>query len=526
MSDTKKTPLQRPFYVRIPQDLDKPFIPRQEPSDVPPQRIFEEPLTCPIRINKSWLEHLFGAFEVLNVSDTWIGTETQVFNTLQDVELLMRLLANGYCEEGDMIQFRQNPDNPCQLQQSLDDGATWSLAFDYELCYEKVGSKPTPLETLELMEEGYQVIGAIDTQITNEGLEGVYPEAVFEQPTDPQAQLKNDALCWTLNEWNRLYAGMLESMSANPADPVPPLEVATEAASKVFASTVQLAVTTLWSGGNPYVVGAAGGHFLYAIGSNWDLFWQQLGNLKDQIFGTTQETPPIDIPQSWIDRISCEMYQNMRDNTLTEASFQASLSGVSANNVQEQIYLILWGMQVALHQNWLVLLDMYQKYHTLAGIKDVPYACDTCLDYCFPLFHQYLYIADLPEKTQFWREYPVPSTPVENTYQPNQNQNYFFGQNQGGRFWLEYTPDQPCSLGVSATWMRGNQNSAACSIQTYTTAGGWVTRASQNLTVGGTANQPTKITWTNPTLETWEKVKVLVTTSAPRINIFELIDNG
>lgn len=32
------------------------------------------------------------------------------------------------------MTLRQNPDNPCQLQQSFDDGGTWTLAFDYSLC--------------------------------------------------------------------------------------------------------------------------------------------------------------------------------------------------------------------------------------------------------------------------------------------------------------------------------------------------------------------------------------------------------
>lgn len=33
-----------------------------------------------------------------------------------------------------MFQLRQNPLNACQLQQSIDGGVNWSLAFDYSLC--------------------------------------------------------------------------------------------------------------------------------------------------------------------------------------------------------------------------------------------------------------------------------------------------------------------------------------------------------------------------------------------------------
>jgi len=36
---------------------------------------------------------------------------------------------------GDDTVLRQNPDDPCQLQQSTDGGANWTLAFDFGLCY-------------------------------------------------------------------------------------------------------------------------------------------------------------------------------------------------------------------------------------------------------------------------------------------------------------------------------------------------------------------------------------------------------
>lgn len=36
--------------------------------------------------------------------------------------------------EGNALMLRQNPANNCQLQQSIDGGETWTLAFDYSLC--------------------------------------------------------------------------------------------------------------------------------------------------------------------------------------------------------------------------------------------------------------------------------------------------------------------------------------------------------------------------------------------------------
>lgn len=36
--------------------------------------------------------------------------------------------------EDEVYELRQSPENPCQLEQSLDGGLTWTLAFDYRLC--------------------------------------------------------------------------------------------------------------------------------------------------------------------------------------------------------------------------------------------------------------------------------------------------------------------------------------------------------------------------------------------------------
>lgn len=537
---SEKTPLQRPFYVRIPEDLNLPFIPRQEPSVVPPQRIYEEPLTCPVMVNKTWLKHILGALEVLNVADTWIGTKEQVYNTLQDVELLMRLLATSYCGDDFMIEFRQNPDNPCQLEQSLDGGATWRLAFDYEKCYEKIGSKPSPQETVKELEDGKAMIDDIETAITNEGLEIVYPEAVAV-PEDPLAQHKRDALCWAINEWNRLYAKQIEASTEYQTTPIPDEYSQIErigAAGEVLTSGWGLAGLLLFGGAaGPIAIGGAAFTFGMAVADNWDLFWTSVGQLKDQIFGTQEPTPPIDVPNAWIDRVSCEMYQNMKDQTLTQAVFTGSLAGVQGNNVQESIYLVLWGIQLGFGQNWYAFLDLYEKFYRILAAKDNPYDCDGCLDYCYPLRHEYLYIEEKPIEVNFYWISPTAGVPAwgmddvgnmnVHEYQPNSHQNRFFGVNTNGRLVLEYiVPDQPCALSVRYTWMRGNTNSASANVFTYTEADGWVSRAPDSVVVGGVGSQPRTVTWTNSGLYQWDKVRVVVSTSAPRINIFELFDLG
>lgn len=48
-------------------------------------------------------------------------------------DMIYRLM-RPVTDEINMFKLRQNQDNPCLLEQSQDDGATWSPAFDYSLC--------------------------------------------------------------------------------------------------------------------------------------------------------------------------------------------------------------------------------------------------------------------------------------------------------------------------------------------------------------------------------------------------------
>lgn len=527
---SEKTPLQRPFYVRIPQDLDLPFIPRQEPSVVPPQRIYEEPLTCPVRVNKKWLKHILGALEVLNVADTWIGTDEQVYNTLQDVELLMRLLATSYCGEDFMIEFRQNPDNPCQLEQSLDGGATWRLAFDYEKCHQKMGASLSPKEAFETLEQGVNDIEAIETAITNEGLENVYPEAVQEEPEDPLAQHKRDALCWAINEWNRLFAKALESYS--PVDtrtqPIPLSEGVNGALDVLNATYTSIQALFMPTA---YNVGTAVGSIVYAVHENWDNFWQNVGYLKEQIFGTQEPTPPIDVPNAWIDRLSCEMYQNMKDQTITEALWQNSLSGIAGNNALETVLLALWTIKIGFNKTYPAFLDMYQKLYVRLAAKDLPYDCDNCEDYCYPIYYNFQSIAEKPPDITVLRATPssygdVALDAVEVNYQPNQNQSWNFGNNVSGTLVVEYEPPNGiCSLGIKSIWSKGTLNSAIGKIWTYdgTT---WTERAKIPTNLNQNRFTPITLQWTNDGLVQWQKVRITVYTPQPRIHTFELFDLG
>jgi len=82
-----------------------------------------------------YLATLTGLLDLLKWSDNFARDDTKtgaaiVCRTWQSA-LEMQPITWGDCEQ--MI-LRQNPDDPCQLQQSSDGGETWTLAFDYSLC--------------------------------------------------------------------------------------------------------------------------------------------------------------------------------------------------------------------------------------------------------------------------------------------------------------------------------------------------------------------------------------------------------
>lgn len=122
-----------------PDLLRNVWTPRLIPSPVPTPSVFDEPLYC-LHVNGSWLTHVLGALDVLSAPDTWTGTAADVERALQEVEKLVNLLKEP-CENASMsFKLRQNAANPCRLEQSLDGGQTWTLAFDYSSCM-----KPTPV---------------------------------------------------------------------------------------------------------------------------------------------------------------------------------------------------------------------------------------------------------------------------------------------------------------------------------------------------------------------------------------------
>lgn len=105
---------------------------RLEPQYPPTRGIFDYPYTC-FKINRQWASHVLGALESLTQRDSWLGTDEQIDAAVNSIELFSASLMT-LCDEVDTCMLRQNPANPCELQQSSDGGDTWITIFDFSQC--------------------------------------------------------------------------------------------------------------------------------------------------------------------------------------------------------------------------------------------------------------------------------------------------------------------------------------------------------------------------------------------------------
>lgn len=109
------------------------YTPVFRPRSVPVpgiDSILEEPTVC-VTFSQKLVPYLLGLLEIYRYEDRFAGTDDEIKTALGVFQDLVAAIAEGNCMP---FQLRQNPDNSCQLQQSLDGGETWNTVFDYSLC--------------------------------------------------------------------------------------------------------------------------------------------------------------------------------------------------------------------------------------------------------------------------------------------------------------------------------------------------------------------------------------------------------
>lgn len=95
---------------------------------VPPEvGIFDSPTRCFV-VNVEWWSHIAGMVHLLADVVSWRDADDESYFAIKEI---LRFMQGIECMD---FQLRQNPDDSCLLEQTLDGGETWTTAFNYALC--------------------------------------------------------------------------------------------------------------------------------------------------------------------------------------------------------------------------------------------------------------------------------------------------------------------------------------------------------------------------------------------------------
>lgn len=169
-------PVYDPFFRPVP-------APDQEPDD--PNHI------C-VSFNEEWLPVVLGALFSLAYSDRWQGDAATRELATKRAYNLIDIFANAQiCVNEENMRLRQSSIDPCILEISYNNGATWETAFNYRLCWQGFADEINTGQYIETYRQ-YQEHRAI-VESTYDGTPGSLANDAVNDVT-PSANLHN-ALC-------------------------------------------------------------------------------------------------------------------------------------------------------------------------------------------------------------------------------------------------------------------------------------------------------------------------------------------
>jgi hypothetical protein len=197
------------------------------------------------------------------------------------------------------MMLRQNPDNACQLQQSSDEGETWSLAFDYSLC----GITGDPPVTWDI---------DIPVTITVEAPEDTFTRSDGEDTAD--AAIRTQAFCAAVT-------ATVDAMLDAYADAVDESYTALEVAAAAFALAAAIGAIVLTGGAaSPIVLG-------WAIAS--------AALLAAVAFGSSVTSAMVNDPDIHA-AMACMMYLTLKDKPISPVTFKTAFAEESCLGGDEE----------------------------------------------------------------------------------------------------------------------------------------------------------------------------------------------
>jgi len=169
-----------------------------------PQSVDEEPAVC-VRLSNKLVPYLLGLLEMYRWEDKLKGTPQEVVDGLGLFQNLLIALTEGNCTGDSMpFQLRQNPVNSCQLQQSLDGGQTWTLAFDYGQCQPDMNKARSPIEAQNYLAPMYEEQEQYLTDWNTNGYANIAPDFDYSTQTAPYLDQRK-ALCAALRAYIEIF---------------------------------------------------------------------------------------------------------------------------------------------------------------------------------------------------------------------------------------------------------------------------------------------------------------------------------
>jgi len=231
------------------------YIRHKHPVPPPGAEPDAAPYLC-YKINREYIAFLLALCDYYCYSVMFSGTPeenelaAQRFTELQVIFMTGNIPCLG---DDSMYLLRQKPGFPCTLEQSIDNGLTWSTAFNFSLCYPKL----SPPSSMEIAIQVSAAATATATLIaTYDGTpESIAEDCVMDGGLDDE--IRNQAMCYAVNMLVAMFAQIVdahENDGIDWPDRDTLIAMAISAASALVLALNAAGVVTL----NPFVlVGAA-----------------------------------------------------------------------------------------------------------------------------------------------------------------------------------------------------------------------------------------------------------------------------
>ena len=265
------------------------------------------------------------------------------------------------CNEGAML--RQNPDDNCQLEQSFDDGETWSLAFDFGLC-EPLWAK-TIRRAVDIMLNTQRDGASSPIEIN---INAPITTWIFsEGDTDAEVDIRLQALCWASGRFVDMLADLAIGVIQNEID------------------QINLAEAVL--GIAAVIAGVLGAPVFSAIGIAIGV--AMLEQREAMVSGDVAILEDGDIREL----LTCAMFQNLQSKPVSPFSlsnvFDQELACLTAD--EERAFEIMQGVTSnpnAINDLYTGFVDLIGDARSayLSGLLGASCVCSTrSWEYCLPL---------------------------------------------------------------------------------------------------------------------------------------------